>query len=404
MNQNKYILFITGSILHVHDKINKNEFCSRYPREPHCDLRLYIQNSRLEKHSRLLNYEYYNVIFYYIEKILLKYKINTTFYTTYSLNRKNETLEINGNKYVIYDQYLGKSFNLFNKAFLQIKDSEILDNYCIRYLVESFRIMGMSIEASIFYSIGLQTNAFEKLNLAYSTKSECTAYTFIQETFIILHEIAHIIIKQNPRLISYKKREIDQYIDKQPFSLFNNLDKADKLIGNFNLDEFRRKNLIEEIICDYIATKYTFELFFNNELLTAEEFAEAIYLGLRTMRSINLLNGIISTYVKRPNERKSHNLSQLFRESSIRYWLIKDSIRSQYRSKYKTKFKEDPLHNLLLKDMHDYDSFYETPFLNVQTILKKLSATLKKHNSLKNIPFSQQISVLNEIDHMLGWR
>lgn len=404
--ENKFLPYLAECINHLSKAVYNSDEYNKYKTEIPPELLRYVKSSRLEKEQPMIGYPYYDVIFLHIGKILEKYKIHVTFLTTYSLNRKNETIEINGRRFIIYDQYLGKTFNLFNKAFIQLKEPKVLDHYCLRYLVEAFRVKGMAIEATIFAEVSFKTKAFDELNKAYSTPSEVNSYTFIQETFIILHEIAHLIVKQNPRLKDFRRKQINDYIDKQPYSLFSKLDDKEKdSIGAFELDENRRENLIEEIVCDFIATKYTFEILFDVELLESDQFAEAIYLGLRTMRSINLINGFITAYTDRVNEKKTFNLSQLFRESSIRFWLIKDSIRTMYKNKkYKSKFKRDPLDMFLENDLSGYDPYYEDPFLHIQTVLKKGGDSIKSNAAYNTISFKQQLDALNDIDKTLGWK
>ncbi|MEN9336023.1 MAG: hypothetical protein RLZZ500_1010 [Bacteroidota bacterium] len=399
-NQNKFVEYISKTILNLHKNIFDTEAYKTYVNDAP-ELQKYIELSRLQKENAQINFAYYDTIYLFVEKVLRKHNLFVTFHTIYSLNRKNETVTLNGRKFIIYDQYLGKTFNLFNKAFLQLKDSKPLDHYCTRYLVESFRVRGMGLESDIVINFGLKTDSFLKLNKAYSSESTISAYTYIQETFIIFHEIAHLIVNENTRYLSFRFKQINDYIDKQPSSIFNKINESDSRIGSFELDLHRRKNLIEEIVCDYIATKYTFESLFELNLLKPQDFCEAIYLGLRTMRSLNLMDGYIDSYSMRKSEHRIDNLSQLFKESSVRFWLIKDSISSMYKTKYRKKFKTDPLVNLLMKDIDKYSEFYEDPFHRVNHLLDILAKTIPPE-IVKKVSFNEQLEVLNYTDKVLG--
>lgn len=401
-NQNNFLEYLSDSITYIHKNIFNTAAYKQYKvDEPY--LQKYIDTSRLQKENANINHIYYDSIYLHVKNALKKHNIHVTFQTVYSLNRKNETLEINNKNFIIYDQYLGKTINLFNKAFLQLNDPHVINHYCFRYLVESFRVKGMGVEADMFIELGKKTNSFEKLNSAYRAESLISSYTYIQETFIIFHEIAHLIVKKNPRYLNFRFNKISKYIDDQPLSILNKLSKQkNENIENFefNLDDKRRKNLVEEITCDYIATKYTFEALLELNLLEPAQFCEAIYLGLRSMRSLNLLDGYITSYSNRRDTKKTNNLSQLFKESSIRFWLIKDSISLMYKGKYRKKFSEDPLLSLLEKDMKECSKFYEDPFHKINSILDELSETITPE-VIEKVSYAEQQETLEYVDKVL---
>jgi len=351
----------------------------------------YLQYSRYVKSKPEKMDMYYDLLVKNIWDVVEHYKrINPYFYLTYSLNRKCEMLIIDDTDVLIYDQYLGKAYNLFNKVYLQLKDPEVIKDFCRRYIAESFIVKGKSFECSIFLALCDKEKSFQKLNRAYQEKNANPKFIIIQETFIILHEIAHLILREYPRFKTFKSKEINDFINKS-ISLHEK---------GYEIGLTEKENLMEEIVCDYIALKYTLKIYMNDNSFKPDEVIEALHLGLRTLRALGILNSSITRYLDSDKLKQKHSLQHL----SIRYWSFRNNMKYIIKTKYKNRFEKDPVGKIVGNDLdHFYEIYYEDPIYDMDEYFIKLK---KRILDEKIVPmtFEEELDFFKDLDAALDWR
>jgi hypothetical protein len=114
----------------------------------------------------------------------------------YSLQRAHEIARIGGELYLIYDQYVGQTFNMLNRIWLNSDDRRDGEMFAFKLLAEYYATRGEGALA------GLCAGAYATLHV------ECSSYkrerdirrrntiTIVQEVFVMAHELAHLIITE----------------------------------------------------------------------------------------------------------------------------------------------------------------------------------------------------------------
>lgn len=147
----------------------------------------------------------------------------------YSADRRCELVNIGTEKkHLIYDQYLGQSFNKLNRNLVASHSRDQLSKaYACKYLAEKLLLKGETILATVLalLSVGFDSHVNEKGNPYTETTSadenKRLYYVVVQELFVMAHEIGHLLYsinkgtKKNPEnhikeiLTEFAKRKIN---------------------------------------------------------------------------------------------------------------------------------------------------------------------------------------------------
>ncbi len=118
-------------------------------------------------------------------------------HVTYSSERRCELLRLKGRQYLVYDQYLGQSFNRINRIqFAKHESPSLSMAYASKFIAE--RLIALNaLGPAVFF--GLISKQFEKLAHAPGNpfadlgEDEYLRHRLIaaQELFVMAHEVAH---------------------------------------------------------------------------------------------------------------------------------------------------------------------------------------------------------------------
>lgn len=209
---------------------------------------------------------------------------------------------------LIHDQYLGQTLNHLSTALFSRSNLEALKNYACKYTSESFRSSGLYPESLLF---GLEYGAekreiFKKIEHA-RVDPKRNVSTLCAEIFVLTHEIAHILYKDQSSSLKRKHQSNIKFIQENSAFNDNNLIKDrdanvpilyDKSsLRDWKLSEEDVNNLAEELTCDDIASSVTFEVmakYCDNPWLVTETL-HITHLFLRWLKS---LSGPIRCYIR----------------------------------------------------------------------------------------------------------
>lgn len=118
-----------------------------------------------------------------------------------STSREVFTTKFHNKKVIVYDQYIGELFIVLNHIFFFSKNPNNILTLTCKIFSERLRDklnLWAAMNFGQLFQTGLQKNRFPDLN-----KERIELYTIIQETFLIAHEFAHIVFKENIKLWDY---------------------------------------------------------------------------------------------------------------------------------------------------------------------------------------------------------
>ncbi len=120
-----------------------------------------------------------------------------TLFVTYSSDRKCELISIGAKHFLIYDQYLGQSFNRLNRIQYATHGAAALSQaFACKFIAERLLCLGLPAPAAFF---ALTSSQFEEharakgnpFNVPPKIDSIRHGLTAAQELFVMAHELAH---------------------------------------------------------------------------------------------------------------------------------------------------------------------------------------------------------------------
>ncbi len=214
----------------------------------------------------------------YLKQVSDSYDISLQFGVVYSDTLKSETIIVNKQKYIIHDQYLGQVLNMLNRLFLyecSIQSKEIYSHKLLSQIFSRYGFYEESVfSANIYNNFKNEIDSNGKLGNKKSNLH--SLFTVIQELFIILHELSHIIFSERNDMLDTIRNEVKEWVIKYQYDALKkptNYDqyipdelthiekveyltalKKDRGISIQNIDEvYNNNNLLEEFCCDRLA-------------------------------------------------------------------------------------------------------------------------------------------------------
>lgn len=247
--------------------------------------------------------------------------------TCYSTERTCEFVSMKDREYIIYDQYLGQTFNMLNRVYFNSKDKYDIVSYAYKVLAEIYHFSSQT-ELSQLCLIAYIENI--KQHTSYQSEQNPavrTIYTYFQELFVLMHEVAHwhLLSKDKTGIINIKRDLLTDYY--QAMLNLNDPERTNSILSDMDavLDNSRSSfheyvdpelykeldasieatqneylraameliktsdDFIEECICDEIAANFLKPLMFSMYGIDAEECLQIIYLGLQNLELLTIL-------------------------------------------------------------------------------------------------------------------
>ena len=180
------------------------------------EIQQYIESSRFsvfidEDQKKLANFVY-KLAADKCREIAQKFEINCSFIKVYSDSCKSEAITdfSEGFSLIVHDQFLGQVFNMFNRILFYDCDSNTSMTYAHKF--SSFNLCRFGyLREAIFCAEYYRDNRHSMDLYKKQTESGMITHaivTRIQENFIILHELCHIIKRRKPGKILDKENYV----------------------------------------------------------------------------------------------------------------------------------------------------------------------------------------------------
>jgi hypothetical protein len=119
-------------------------------------------------------------------------------HVTYSTERTCETLELADGRIIIYDQYLGQTFNQLNRLHLNGRDPNDMTTYGCKLLAERLQLIGC-LEQSLALAATYRIRQHEAVNSFREDRDlkQRLQWTLIQESFVVVHELFHNVLHRD---------------------------------------------------------------------------------------------------------------------------------------------------------------------------------------------------------------
>jgi hypothetical protein len=118
-------------------------------------------------------------------------------FITYSSDRTCELIRFAKSTYLVYDQYLGQSFNRLNRIQYALHGTQMLSQgYACKYVAERLICLGQTGPAAFFAMVASQFEQNVKaegdpFRLPKKDDDAWVGFTGTQELFVMAHELAH---------------------------------------------------------------------------------------------------------------------------------------------------------------------------------------------------------------------
>ena len=144
---------------------------------------------------------------------------NPALFVTFSSDRKCELIRIGTTSHLVYDQYLGQSFNRLNRIqFAAHGASQLSQAYASKYVAERLLCFGHAGPAAFFAAASHQFERGVKeegdpFDVPMALNVVRGSLTAVQEIFVIAHELAHYRWQRdNENLREEIRRYADEFI------------------------------------------------------------------------------------------------------------------------------------------------------------------------------------------------
>lgn len=286
----------------------------------------YINSTRFIKKEETFGYYYdmYNIITSTFDNKRIEFP---ELVVCYSTERTCEFVSINEKDYIIYDQYLGQSINMLNRIYFNSTDKYDSLTYAYKVLCEICHYSSKIELSKLLYT----SYAINKYNhISYKQKKnyvERSKYTYFQEFFVLMHEVAHWLLskKDKSQLIKIKREQLIDYVfaskdiddpnrtdnllqdidalfDK-PFNSYKDyisVEKINELNNLINLDNINLydkemeliqhdDDFIEECICDDIACQFLVDIMKKRYNISKISSLKIIYMALQNLELLTIL-------------------------------------------------------------------------------------------------------------------
>jgi len=296
---------------------------------------------------------------------------------THSTHRSCESVEIAGQRYVVYDTYMTDSLHILNSLWLI--NSSVAEYWCyaLRVIAEKFLqrdVVSLGAYAALHYRLAA-TFADPRVS-RINPPGIRGFFTATQETFVVLHELSHIYVQSNSAEAQAKIQSELEYIENC------NLTYVAPQLLRRELTGGRKAALAVEMACDDLAANRAFDLMADD---CAEGFEPLgivlpILVGHYNLRWLAMLDGLVSGFLQADlsgvaeqstvemmiRSHKAHANSYLIlanRNVALSDREVRDGSSAERYPGYQFNAKE-------LVELHDtiIDQFYESPWTSVERI------------------------------------
>lgn len=403
-------------------------------------LKTYIECTRKIKGARSseLN-DYYHKIFKRIKKHAQFDIGRVELEVIYSTNKTAEMLQLNGQYFLVYDQYLGQVFNMMNRLFFNSTEPRESLGYSFKIFAEEIQLEGRA-DAGLIFAIShiklMEESATYKKDRDLAKR---TTYTAIQEMFIMIHELVHFSKMADQNYIARTRTEALELLDDM-LTKFDNPELQDDTTLSYLADEYKllygdqpyskdmlpegyfeklrdehiamekksmnvirqmvemSDQLIEEMICDEQAAMLTMYIMHREYKTHPEDSFDGVYLAMLHLRTIGILNTEAKHFNSNYKEDQTE-LSQFLLTSDLRTRKLRDELTNLNGVVSKDETKKETMHRKMIDTNERYHEILLDPVLFMS--LPKI-ARVKTEMVGKDLDFNQLMKASDNIDFVLA--
>ncbi|WP_426256982.1 hypothetical protein [Sphingomonas sp. DC2300-3] len=248
-------------------------------------------------------------------------------HVTYSTERTCETLDLTGGRIVIYDQYLGQTFNQLNRLHLNGSDPEDMTTYGCKLLAERAQLLGC-LEQSLAFAAAYRVRQHEASNAHREDRDlkKRLEWTLIQESYVVVHELFHSVLHRDPawRAAAIRDARADHYRNRllpivQRAAREGEGDTAYRGSLGRQIALFLTSDaLVEECVCDTLAVPVIWLMF--KDQCDVRTIRSAIFFALRNLRLLALINHYGDTLL--PGEHGRDVLEPYLVRTGFLQWMM----------------------------------------------------------------------------------
>ncbi|MDK4808097.1 MAG: hypothetical protein OC190_16335 [Novosphingobium aromaticivorans] len=217
-------------------------------------------------------------------------------HVTYSTERTCETLELADGRVIIYDQYLGQTFNQLNRLHLNGRDPNDMTTYGCKLLAERLQLIGC-LEQSLALAATYRIRQHEAVNGFREDRDlkQRLQWTLIQESFVVVHELFHNVLHRDRawRADAIRDARGDFYTNRllpqtqRALTGDEDADYCASLARQITLF-LNSDALVEECVCDTLAVPVIW-LMYRGQCDVAT-IRSAIFFAVRNLRLLTIIS------------------------------------------------------------------------------------------------------------------
>lgn len=285
----------------------------------------YLAATRRQRPAFILR-DHYQTFFIDLQSRLAPFGATPEFDLAYSSERTCETITINGQQVVIYDQYLGQTFNQLNRLHLNSLEPREARIYAYKIAAEFAQIDGQPRLAAVLAMAHFANRDSAQTHTKDSDIAHRMRIGALQEAYVMAHEAFHTIIEHQvawrEQMLRDARHDFINNYYLRAISHFENVEHPDrdtilpmylKQMGLFGNDDA----LVEECICDTLAMAIICPLPKQQVSISQlKEARDAIFFALRHLRLLAMIRNDVR------EQRSEHVLDDA--------WLDPYLIRTQF--------------------------------------------------------------------------
>lgn len=282
-----------------------------------------------------------------------------------TIAKKTYMLECRGNAqcYLVFDHYLMDNIHILNQVVLGERKAAQLDAYF-------FKTMAEECYANRKYTLAIKfagsyLNIIEGVIKQYLEEhfaDQIPNYLFIQQAFLIAHELFHFILNQEPSLYSKGIKSKANYLK----TIYDYAYVRDRSVASLMQESIKDTNLIEECFCDSTGIIQAIDVGIKLEKLNVIESSLAIALAIMNQFTVSSIQSV----VKQSGRMSYDGVLSLFNMRVLHFKAYTSRYIEEFFSKHERQVFQREVENI-------YMSWMEKVQL---PIIKQLHSSAEKLN------------------------
>jgi len=138
--------------------------------------------------------------------------LNVKCISIHTRQMETATVSIGDSDYLLIDEYQNEVFRILNALLFTDKPKEYFQFYVSKWISEVFSNMGRHQEAHI-YAVRHHKTFPGSIRIGDEENIKQATYTFVQQVFMISHELYHILLANDPNMRESQLRTTKQLLD-----------------------------------------------------------------------------------------------------------------------------------------------------------------------------------------------